>query len=604
MIKYDYDYIVVGSGFGGSVSAMRLSQKGYKVAVIESGKRWKSDDFPKTSFSLSKYVWFPKIFCYGIQRINLLNDVMILSGAGVGGGSLVYANTLYVPPQPFFETPIVQKMGAEKGLLPFYDIAKRMLGVIENPKLWEVDDYMKQTADEMGVGHTFKRTPVGINFHEKDKVDPYFNGEGPERNSCNFCGGCMVGCRFNAKNTLDKNYLYFVEKLGATIIPETKVDKLIPLSPDGGDGYEVQTRSTTGFFGNPRKTFRARNVVLSAGVLGTLGILLKMQQEKIMTRLSPMLGKTVRTNSESLVGVTSLRKGVDFSKGIAITSSIYPDEHTHIEPVRYSAGSDAMGTIAAGTLVDGGKGVPRFLRFLWSCVQHPINTIRFLSPFGFAKKSIILLVMQTVDNSIRIVRKRRLIWPFQKTITSTQETGTHIPTFIPIANEFARRLAKRIGGVARSSLNEVILDIPTTAHILSGCIIGDSPETGVIDLKNQVYGYKNLLICDGSMVPANLGVNPSLTITALSERAMSFVPLASEVKEHRFFDYEKNWKITDALTGKEIKSSETQPKDAEKKENSKSISKPKVSNKDTKAAKPAPAKKKATQVKAKKKIKK
>ncbi|HMV41114.1 MAG TPA: GMC family oxidoreductase [Leptospiraceae bacterium] len=604
MIKYDYDYIVVGSGFGGSVSAMRLSQKGYKVAVIESGKRWKSDDFPKTSFSLSKYVWFPKIFCYGIQRINLLNDVMILSGAGVGGGSLVYANTLYVPPQPFFETPIVQKMGAEKGLLPFYDIAKRMLGVIENPKLWEVDDYMKQTADEMGVGHTFKRTPVGINFHEKDKVDPYFNGEGPERNSCNFCGGCMVGCRFNAKNTLDKNYLYFAEKLGATIIPETKVDKLIPLSPDGGDGYEVQTRSTTGFFGNPRKTFRARNVVLSAGVLGTLGILLKMQQEKIMTRLSPMLGKTVRTNSESLVGVTSLRKGVDFSKGIAITSSIYPDEHTHIEPVRYSAGSDAMGTIAAGTLVDGGKGVPRFLRFLWSCVQHPINTIRFLSPFGFAKKSIILLVMQTVDNSIRIVRKRRLIWPFQKTITSTQETGTHIPTFIPIANEFARRLAKRIGGVARSSLNEVILDIPTTAHILSGCIIGDSPETGVIDLKNQVYGYKNLLICDGSMVPANLGVNPSLTITALSERAMSFVPLASEVKEHRFFDYEKNWKITDALTGKEIKSSETQPKDAEKKENSKSISKPKVSNKDTKAAKPAPAKKKATQVKAKKKIKK
>jgi len=381
MIKYDYDYIVVGSGFGGSVSAMRLSQKGYKVAVIESGKRWKSDDFPKTSFSLSKYVWFPKIFCYGIQRINLLNDVMILSGAGVGGGSLVYANTLYVPPQPFFETPIVQKMGAEKGLLPFYDIAKRMLGVIENPKLWEVDDYMKQTADEMGVGHTFKRTPVGINFHEKDKVDPYFNGEGPERNSCNFCGGCMVGCRFNAKNTLDKNYLYFAEKLGATIIPETKVDKLIPLSPDGGDGYEVQTRSTTGFFGNPRKTFRARNVVLSAGVLGTLGILLKMQQEKIMTRLSPMLGKTVRTNSESLVGVTSLRKGVDFSKGIAITSSIYPDEHTHIEPVRYSAGSDAMGTIAAGTLVDGGKGVPRFLRFLWSCVQHPINTIRFLSPF-------------------------------------------------------------------------------------------------------------------------------------------------------------------------------------------------------------------------------
>jgi cholesterol oxidase len=402
----------------------------------------------------------------------------------------------------------------------------------------------------MGVGHTFKRTPVGINFNEKDKVDPYFGGEGPERNSCNFCGGCMVGCRFNAKNTLDKNYLYFAEKLGAVIIPETKVDKLIPLSEDGGEGYEINTISTTGFFGSPKTTLRARNVVISAGVLGTLGLLLKMQQEKIMTRLSPMLGSTVRTNSESIVGVTSLQKGVDFSKGIAITSSIYPDEHTHIEPVRYSAGSDAMGSLAAGTLVDGGKGVPRFLRFIWSSILHPINTIRFISPFGFAKKSIILLVMQTVDNSIKIVRKRRLIWPFQKTLTSTQENGVHIPAFIPIANEFARRLAKRIGGVARSTLNEVLLDIPTTAHILSGCMIGDSPETGVIDLKNQVYGYKNLLICDGSMVPANLGVNPSLTITALSERAMSFIPLASEVEGAKFFDYEKNWKVTDTLSAK------------------------------------------------------
>ncbi|MBP7282261.1 MAG: GMC family oxidoreductase [Leptospiraceae bacterium] len=559
MNNYDYDYIVVGSGFGGSVSAMRLSQKGYKVAVIESGKRWKSEDFPKTSFSLSKYVWLPKIFCYGIQRINLLNDVMILSGAGVGGGSLVYANTLYVPPKPFFENSVVQKMGAEKILLPFYEIAKRMLGVIENPKLWEVDTFMKETAEEMGVGDTFVRTPVGINFHEKDQVDPYFGGEGPNRNSCNFCGGCMVGCRFNAKNTLDKNYLYFAEKLGAVIVPETKVVKLIPLSLDGGDGYEIHTESTTGFFGSPKKILKAKNVVLSAGVLGTLGLLLKMQQEKIMTRLSPMLGNTVRTNSESIVGVTSLKKDVDFSKGIAITSSIYADEHTHIEPVRYSAGSDAMGTLAAGTLVDGGGSVPRVLRFIWSSILHPINTIRFLSPFGFAKKSIILLVMQTVDNSIKIVRKRRLIWPFQKTITSTQENGAHIPAFIPIANEFARRLAKRVGGVARSTLNEVLLDIPTTAHILSGCMIGDSPDTGVIDLKNQVYGYKNLLICDGSMVPANLGVNPSLTITALSERAMSFIPNASQVAKPNFFEYEKKWKVTDTLTG--IETSKNQVKE-------------------------------------------
>ena len=544
MNKFDYDYIIIGSGFGGSVSAMRLSQKGYKVAVIESGKRWKSEDYPKTNFSLRKYIWMPKLFCYGIQRINLLNDVMILSGAGVGGGSLVYANTLYIPPKKFFETEIIKKMGAEKLLLPFYKIAQRMLGVIENPKLWEVDQYMKETATEMGVGETFKKTPVGIHFSDKNQVDPYFDGEGPLRNSCNFCGGCMVGCRFNAKNTLDKNYLFFAEKLGAEIIPESKVVKLIPLSEDGASGYEIHTISTTGIFGYPKKVYRTKAVVLSAGVMGTLGLLLKMKEDGILPKLSNKLGNLVRTNSESIVGTTSLNKEVDFSKGIAITSSVYPDENTHIEPVRYSEGSDAMGSLAAGSLVDGGGSVPRVIRFFTSIIKHPFHTIRFLSPFGFAKKSIILLVMQTVDNSIQILRKRRWIWPFQKTLSSRQETGKRIPAYIPIANEFARRLAKKINGVARSSYNEVLLDIPTTAHILGGCVISDSEESGVIDIQNRVYGYQNMLVCDGSMVPANLGVNPSLTITALTERAMSFIPKKEKMS---FFKFEKKWKITSLI---------------------------------------------------------
>lgn len=548
--KYDYDYIVIGSGFGGSVSAMRLAQKGYKVAVLESGKRWKSPEHPKTNFNIRKFLWMPNLFCYGIQRLNLLNDVLILSGAGVGGGSLVYANTLYVPPQKFFDQEIVKSMGGKDELLPFYEIAQKMLGVVENPKIWEVDEYMKQTAAEFGVEHTFKKTPVGINFHDKDKEDPYFNGEGPLRDGCNFCGGCMIGCRNNAKNTLDKNYLYFAEKLGVYVIPETKAVEVKPLSEDGSEGYEIRTRTTTGLFGFPKRKFTAKGVVFSAGVLGTMGLLMKMKEKKTLPKLSSMLGKIVRTNSESILGVTALDSKADFSKGIAITSSIYPDEHTHIEPVRYPAGSDAMAALAVNTLVDGGGKVPRQFRFLISFVssfiRHPLRNLRFLIPYGFAKRSIILLVMQTVDNSIDIVRKRRLIWPFWKTLSSKQKTGEKIPTYIPIANEFARKLAKRINGVARSSINEVLLDVPTTAHILGGAIIGETENQGVVDLQNRVFGYKNMIVCDGSMVPANLGVNPSLTITALSERAMSYVP-PKEGKEQKFFQYEKSWSITGVL---------------------------------------------------------
>lgn len=548
----EFDFVIIGSGFGGSVSAMRLSQKGYKVAVLEAGKRFRSEDFPKTNFNFRKFFWFPKLFCYGIQRINLLRDVLILSGAGVGGGSLVYANTLYIPPKKFFETDIVKKMGGEEQILPFYHIAQRMLGVVENPRLSEVDELMRKTAAHFGMEKTFKPTPVGVNFHEKNGYDPYFDGEGPARNTCNFCGGCMVGCRFNAKNTLDKNYLFFAEKLGAQVFPETTVLEVRPLGENGENGYEILTKSTTGFLGYPRKKFRAKGIVFSAGVLGTLNLLTRMKEKKILPKLSNMLGKVVRTNSESIVGVSSLNKNVDYSKGVAITSSVYPDEDTHIEPVRYSDGSDAMSFLAAPALIDGGGKIPRQIRFLWSFIRHPFRSLRFLFPFGFAKRSIILLVMQTVDNSIEVFRKRPWFFPFAKVLSSKQESGKKIPTYIPIANEFARKLAQNINGVARSSINEVVLNIPTTAHILGGSIIGESPETGVIDLQNRVFGYNNMYVCDGSMVPANLGVNPSLTITALTERAMSFIP-PKENQKPKFFEFEKKWNILSVLYKDSVK---------------------------------------------------
>lgn len=546
----EYDYIIIGSGFGGSVSAMRLAQKGYKVAVLESGKRWTGKQFPKTNWNVFKYLWFPNLFCYGIQRINLLNHVMILSGAGVGGGSLVYANTLYVPKPQFFDNPVVKKMGGKKELLPFYELAQKMLGVTQNPRLWEVDQLMIDTAKEIGAEKSFTPTPVGIYFGDASKAkDPYFEGDGPERLGCIYCGGCMVGCRHEAKNTLDKNYLYFAEKLGAAVFPETKAVDVIPLSEDGSAGYEIRTASTTGLFGFPHRKFRTKGVIFSAGVLGTVGLLWKMKQNKRLPRLSEALGNLVRTNSESIVGVTVPGKNIDYSQGIAITSSVHVDEHTHIEPVRYNNGSDVMGMLAT-LMTDGGGAVPRWLKFLINAVRHPIQFLTTLHPFGFARRSIILLVMQTLDNSIKLQRKRRWIWPFQRTLSTAPEgMSDKIPTYIPAANDFARRLAKRTGGIPQSSFNEVLLDVPTTAHILGGACMGDDERDGVIDVTNRVFGYQNMLICDGSMVPANPGVNPSLSITALTERAMSFIP-PRDGKTVKHFGFEKTWQITGLVDGK------------------------------------------------------
>jgi cholesterol oxidase len=529
MFRMRWEWIVVGSGFGGSVSAMRLAEKGYRVAVLEAGKRWKQTDFPKTNWSIRKFLWMPKLFCYGFQRMTLLDDVLVLGGAGVGGGSLVYANTLLVPPDAAFKNPgWPTDRDWKAALAPHYETAKRMLGVTEVPFDYPADLLLKRGAETIGVGDSYQRQQVGVFFGEAGKTvpDPYFGGRGPERTGCIHCGGCMVGCRHGAKNTLDKNYLYFAEQLGVEVQPETEV--LTIREVEGG--YELETRPSTGGFWRRRKrtTLFAERVVLSAGVLGTLKLLLRSHRHGYLKGLSPRLGRFVRTNNEAIIGVSARDDRVDYSEGIAIASSIHIDDHTHVEAVRYSRGSDAMSRLAT-LLADGGEGVPRWVRWLGQIARHPIDFLRTLNPFGWAKRSVILLVMQTLESSLNLRLGWRWWWPFGERIVSSRPPDQpKIPTYIPQANEFARTLAKLQGGFAASAINEVLLDVPTTAHILGGCPMGARPEEGVIGPNAEVFGHPGLYVVDGSMVPSNLGVNPSLTITALAEHTMSQVPAKLE----------------------------------------------------------------------------
>ena len=534
-MKPDYDVLVIGSGFGGSVSALRLTEKGYRVGVLEAGRRFSDEEFAKTSWQLRKFLWAPKLGCYGIQRIHLLRNVVILAGAGVGGGSLNYANTLYVPPEPFFadrQWAGITDWRAE--LTPHYDQAQRMLGVVTNPTFTDADRVVKEVADDMGVGDTFVQTPVGVFFGPdgektpgKTVPDPYFGGVGPDRTGCIECGSCMTGCRYGAKNTLLKNYLGLAERGGAEVHPLRTVAGFEQL-PDGT--WRVDTVRTGRWARKDKRSFTATHVVLAAGTWGTQRLLFKMRDTGKLPKLSSRLGVLTRTNSESIVGAGryEVTPDLDLTHGVAITSSIHPTPDTHIEPVRYGKGSNAMGLLQT-LMTDGdgpdGAGIPRWKQLLRNAAEDPRGTLRLLNVHRWSERTLIALVMQHLDNSITTYTKRNRLGI--RRYLSKQGHGAPNPTWIPVGNEVTRRIAKKIDGVAGGTWGE-LFNIPLTAHFLGGAAIGDSPETGVIDPYQRVYNYPTLHVMDGAAISANLGVNPSLSITAQAERATSLWPNKGE----------------------------------------------------------------------------
>ncbi len=533
---YDFDFIVVGSGFGGSVAAHRLTEKGHKVAVMEMGRRWSPENLPRTNWSVHRWFWRPQLGLRGFFNMRFFKHVTILHGCAVGGGSITYASTLLRPPDKVWEMGSWAGLSGWKAEMPqHYETASRMLGVVQNNILGPADHLLRKAATAFGVGNTFYRTSVGIFQGPEGEPggttvpDPFFGGEGPERTTCSACGGCMVGCRFGAKNTLDRNYLYLAEKHSARVFPETKVVDVKPLegAVDGSRGYEVHTEDSLAWFAKHRQRFTCRSVIFAASSLGTTELLFRLKEKGSLPAISSQLGKHIRTNSESLIGVRIPGCSEDLSKGVAIGSGIYIDEHTHIEAVRYPSGSDVMGFLA--TILTGGRpGSGRVL--LWvknmivSMLRHPLRTVRVLQPFGFARESIILLCMQALDSHIDMCWERPWFWPFRKFLVSR---GEKVPTYIPKANEFAEKFARMAGGKPMSMIPEILFDVPGTAHCLGGCVIGGSEAEGVVDSRHHVFGYQNMYVCDGSVVAANLGVNPSLTITALAERAMEFIPPAS-----------------------------------------------------------------------------
>ncbi len=528
----DFDFIVIGSGFGGSVSALRLAEKGYRVAVIEMGRRWAAEDFPRTSWSLRRWIWRPSLGLRGFFNMRFFRHATIFHGCAVGGGSITYAATLLVPPDKIWDNGSWAGLADWKSEMPqHYATATRMLGVMENNILGPADLLLKKTAESSGVGQTFYRTKVAILQAAEGEPrgatvsDPFFAGEGPERSTCIACGGCMLGCRHGAKNTLDLNYLYLAEKRGAQVFPETQVVNVKPLAgaADGSAGYEIHTVKSFGW-SRARRRFTSRAVVFSASSLGTMQLLFHLRDKGSLPAISRQVGKYVRTNSESLIGARIPDWPEDLSQGVAIGSGVYIDEHTHIEAVRYPRGSDSMSFLT--TILTGGRPGRRriglwLLSLVSALLRSPVRTFRLLQPFGFAQQTVILLCMQALDGHIEMRWKRPWFWPFQKRLVSR---GQKVPTYIPEANEFAKKFAQLTGGAAMSMLPEILFDVPGTAHCIGGCTIADGPERGVVDSQHRVFGYQNLYVCDGSVIAANLGVNPSLTITALAERAMSFIP--------------------------------------------------------------------------------
>jgi cholesterol oxidase len=526
--RFDYDWIVIGSGFGGSVAALRLAEKGHRVLVLESGRRFRDEDFAESTWDTRRYFFAPKLGCRGVMRMSLFRDIFIVSGAGVGGGSLGYANTLYRARRKFFEDPSWRDLADwEAELTPHYDTAERMLGVSDVTFDSDGDLLLKEMGEAFGVGESYRHTRVGVYFGEEgvEHPDPYFGGEGPARTGCIKCGQCMVGCRHGAKNTLVKNYLWFAEKRGVRVEADRTVTDVRPLgAADGSEGYAVTHERSGAWARRGAQRLTARGVVLAAGALGTNKLLANCRASGALPRVSDRLGYRVRTNSESIVAVTAPDDARDFGASVAISSSVYPDPDTHIELVTYGAGGDAMSTLYT-TLTGEGTNATRWLRWLAAVVRRPGRFLRTFSPVAWSRRTVIVLVMQTTDAAIRFkpVRKR-----FGKGVrlATEQDPLNPNPTYLPVANRAAEWIAQRIGGTPQSAATEALLNIPTTAHILGGAVVGPDPEHGVIDRDGRVFGYENLLITDGSALPANPGVNPSLTITALAEHTMASVPAA------------------------------------------------------------------------------
>ncbi|MCX4845872.1 GMC family oxidoreductase [Streptomyces sp. NBC_00893] len=539
---YDYDVLVVGSGFGGAVSALRLTEKGYRVGVLEAGRRFTRSELPRNSWDLKNFLWAPTLGLYGIQRIHLLGNVMVLAGAGVGGGSLNYANTLYEPLAPFFDDPQWKDITDwRQELGPYYDQAKRMLGVRLNPTMTPSDVHLKATAQAMGIGDTFHMAPVGVFFGDGEDgdgtakarpggevPDPFFGGAGPSRKACTECGECMTGCRHGAKNTLNENYLHLAQKAGAVVHPMTSV---VAVTENSRGGYAVKTLPTDNRKKGKGRTFTAREVVVAAGTYGTQTLLHRMKDTGLLPRISSRLGELTRTNSEGLVGSqTSDRRyrkkhgtaRADFTRGVAITSSIHPDENTHIEPVRYGKGSNSMGAL---TVLQVPYGAHRVRRWLLELVKHPTLAARSLSNRRWSERTIIGLVMQSLDNSLTTYRRPGGVG--RGLLTARQGHGAPNPTQIEAATRSATLLAEEINGFAGSNVGE-LMGTPLTAHFLGGCPIGATADDGVIDPYHRLYGHPGISVVDGSAVSANLGVNPSLTITAQAERAMSLWPNKGE----------------------------------------------------------------------------
>jgi cholesterol oxidase len=511
-----HDFVVIGSGFGGSVSALRLVEKGYRVLLLEKGRRFAPDDFPKTNWDLRRWMWMPELGMRGIFKMSFFPHLTVVHGVGYGGGSLVYANTLPVPKDGFFTATSWGTLADWKGeLAAHYATARRMLGATRNPNVTYVDEVIRDVARDMGREADFHPTDVAVYFGEPGKTvpDPFFGGEGPERTGCISCGACMTGCRYGAKNTLDRNYLYLAEKRGLEVLTETEVTAV---RPAGGGGYLVEARGG--------RVFEAKNVVFAGGVLGTLDLLLRMKADPSgLPRLSDRLGERVRTNSESLIEVVSQRRDHDLSKGIAIGSILETDDHSHLEPTRYGAGSGFFRLLAAPH-VAGASFWTRMANLAGTVVRHPLKLLRAVTVPDFARYSVILLYMRALEGSLRMKLGRALTTGFATGLTTELGEGAAPTASIPEATELARRVAEKLDGLPVSLVTETAFGVPTTAHILGGCCMGASAEDGVIDRDHRVFGYEGLWVIDGSAISANPGVNPSLTITALAERAMSRIP--------------------------------------------------------------------------------